>query len=180
MTVDLLLSESGFLPFVRCLQSLPNLHTLRIGRMYDVYTTPLNNALEGVNLPQIKTLNLPPAAHPLLQHCRHVEGLVCAVRDQDASPDGLLGSLTSDQDSQVKRLAIPLVAWDNPSRKWFNTLWNHKVRMMTDCLQPQDLCPRVQGSLNSPSSSLTNIRTKARKWIFCLTRLEGRAPQYLI
>ena len=122
MRVDLLWGGSSFLPFVRCLRSLPNLHTLEIGRVDDFNTTPLKNALKGIKLPQIKTLYISPASYPLLEHCREVEDVVCAVRDQNALPDGFLGSLASNRDSKVKRLAIPLVTWAKPSRKRFRTL----------------------------------------------------------
>ena len=72
----------------------------------------------GVKLPQIKTLIIPPAAHPLLQHCQDVEEVICLIiPGQVQSFDGLLGSLASNQDSKVKRLAIPLALLLNPNRK---------------------------------------------------------------
>ena len=109
--------NSVFPPFVRCLGSLPNLHTLGMGRMDDFNTTSLKDALGGVKLPQIKSLVLPPPAHPLLRHCRDVEDVVCIVRYKTTSPNGFLRSLESNDRSKVKRLAIPLVIWANPSRK---------------------------------------------------------------
>ena len=117
MTVDLAWSRLSFIPFAKCLRSIPNLHTLEIGRVRDTDTTSLKNALKGVKLRQIKTLILPPAAYPLIRHCRDVEEIVCAVRYEDVSPDGLLTSLPSNRNSKVKRLAIPLVTWDDPSSK---------------------------------------------------------------
>ena len=117
MTVDLAWSSSSFLPFVKCLQSLPNLHTLEIGRVENFATTLLEKSLKGIKLLQIKTLILPLAAHPLVQHCRDVEDVVCVVEHPKLSPDGFLGSLASSRDSKIKRLAIPLVLWPNPSRK---------------------------------------------------------------
>lgn len=124
MTVDLAWNRSGFPTFVECLQALPNLHTLEIDRVDNFAANPLEEALTGVKLPQIKTLILPPTAHPLLQHCRYVEELVCMVRYQTASPDEFLKSLASKRDSRVARLAIPLVTWADPSRKWFGGLSN--------------------------------------------------------
>ena len=104
--------------FVKCLESLPNLHTLEVGRWAeDTTTTPLKKALQGVKLPQIKTLIIPPAAHPLLQHCRDVEDVICVIMGETQSSDGLLRSLTSNRDSKIKRLAIPLALWPNPSRE---------------------------------------------------------------
>ena len=117
MTVGLAWSRSNFPPFVRCLQSLPNLHTLEIGRADNFSPTPLKSALKGVKLPQIRTLILPPFAYPLLQHCSEVEDVVCVVNFQTVSSDEFLGSLASNQDSKVMRLAIPLVMWTNPSSK---------------------------------------------------------------
>ena len=80
-------------------------------------TAALKRALWGVKFPYIKTLILPPTAHPLLEHCPDVEDIVCVARDERVSPDKLLGSLPSEQDSKVKRLAIPLVTCVNPRRK---------------------------------------------------------------
>ena len=106
--------------FVKCLKSLPNLHTLEVGRMDDMATIPLENALKDVEFPQIKALILFPTAHPLLQHCRNVEDVACVLGYQDKSPDVFLQSLASIQDSKVKRLAIPLGVWVNVSRKRLN------------------------------------------------------------
>ena len=64
MTVDLAGNASTFPPFVRCLQSLPNLHTLEIGRVDYFDTIVLENALKDVKLPQIKTLVLPSPPIP--------------------------------------------------------------------------------------------------------------------
>ena len=72
--------------------------------------------LKGINLPQIKTLILPPAAHPLLQHCRDVENIICMV-DGTVPYKEFHRSLPSGRRSKVKRLAIPLVFWDNPTRR---------------------------------------------------------------
>ena len=79
-------------------------------------TAPLEKALKRVKLPQIKTLIISPAAHPLLRHCHGVEDLIC-VEPTPITSDNILNSLASNRDSNVKRLAIPLVVWDNPSRK---------------------------------------------------------------
>ena len=122
MTMDIIWNKSSFPPFVKCLQSLPNLHTLEIGWVNSSATTELNDALTGAKLPQIKTLILPHAAHPLLQHCRDVEDVVCIAGNVSVSPDEFLGSLPFWRDSKVKRLAIPLVSWVNPSRKRFSAL----------------------------------------------------------
>ena len=120
MTVHLPWNGANTLPsFVKCLESLPNLHTLEIGSGDEITTTPLKNALKRVKLPQIKTLIIPPAAHPLLQCCRDVEDVVCVVRYKPISSDEFLESLASNLDSKVERLAIPLVLGTNPSRKWF-------------------------------------------------------------
>ena len=122
MTVHSGLDGFTSLPFVKCLESLPNLHTLEIGWTDDSITTPLMKALKGAKLPQIMTLILPPTAYPLLQRCRDVENVVCVVKDKTPSFDGFLGSLASNRDPKVKRLAIPLILWADPSRKFLSTL----------------------------------------------------------
>ena len=106
-----------FSEFVEFLGSLPNLHTLEIARAHNRITTPLGNALKRVKLPQIKTLILPPTAHPLLRHCHNVEDVVYVVGDETMPSDEFLASLASNLDSKVKRLAIPLISWGDPSRK---------------------------------------------------------------
>ena len=114
----------NYYPFITCLESLPNLHTLEIKWTNQCIAPPLNNALENVKLPQIKNLILPPVAHPLLRHCCNVEDVACVVRYETIPPEGFLGSLASNPDSKIERLAIPLVLWADPSRKWFSTSWD--------------------------------------------------------
>jgi len=115
--VDLSCKHTAIPLLARCLESLPNLHTLEIVRASGPVTSPLKGALRRVKLPQIKTLILPPVAHPLLRSCRNVEDIVCVVRYGIISSEEFLGSLEFNRDSKVKRLAIPLVWWINPSRK---------------------------------------------------------------
>ena len=104
--------------FVKCLKSLPNLHTLEVGKWADNTTTaPLKKALGRVKLPQIKTLIIPPAAHPLLRHCHDVEEIVCVTMTKPRISHGFLESLASNRDSKIKRLVIPLTLWPDPSRK---------------------------------------------------------------
>ena len=118
MTVWFVWNRTSPSPFVKCLKSLPNLHTLIIGCAGDSsITTRLKNALMFVKLPQIKTLVLPPEAYPLLQHCRNVEEVACKVTRGAVFSAGFLRSLASNRDSKVKRLAIPLTLWPNPSRE---------------------------------------------------------------
>ena len=109
---------SFFSLFVKCLESLPNLHTLEVGLVGDV-TSPLKKAFKGIKLPQIKALTLPPAAHPLLRHCCNVEDVICVGGYETIHSEGFLGSLVSNRDSRVKQLTIPLVSWDKPSSKSF-------------------------------------------------------------
>ena len=132
--VYILWGDSAIPPFVGCLESLPNLHTLEVGQADSSITTPLESAIEHIQLPQIKTLILPPTAHPLLHHCCNVEDVVCVIRDSTISSDEFLESLVFNQDSKVKRLAIPPVSWGNPSRKRYSTLYDPGERTMADCL----------------------------------------------
>ena len=128
MAVDIP-SNGTIIPlFAKCLEALQSLHTLEIVSADDVMTSPLKNALKRVKLPQIQTLIIPPAAHPLLRSCLNVEDVVCAVRYNFTSSDGFLRSLSFNRDSKVKRLAVPLVLWSKPSRKWFNTPYDDEMR----------------------------------------------------
>ena len=115
--MDLSWSRSNFPPFVKFIQSLPNLHTLEIGAVSTFAPTPPRNALKGVKLPQIKTLILPPSSYPILQCCCDVEDIICVGGELSMSLDGFIESLASNPDSKVKRLAIPLIIGADPSRK---------------------------------------------------------------
>ena len=123
MTVYFVVSDSSALSkFIRCLESLPNLHTLEIGQEDGCNATPVEKRtlelkLKRVELPQIKALILPPAAHPLLKRCPNVEDVNWVIGDSTISSDKFLESLASIPDSKIKRLAIPLVLWGDPSRK---------------------------------------------------------------
>jgi len=132
MTVHYLLNVAKFPLFVKCLESLPNLHTLAIGRSGSYITNPLEEALKGCELPQIKALILPPSAHPLIQHCYNVEGVDCVVSNRPLPSKKLFGFLVSIRGSNIKRLAIPLVSCYNISGMWSATMWYHRVKITTD------------------------------------------------
>lgn len=117
MAVRLMWSNSTLPKFIKCLESLPNLHTLEIGQTHIDITTPLGKALKGVELPQIKALVLSPTAHPLLRHCRNVEDVVCVVAINTTTSDEFLTSLASNRNSKFKQLAIPLVSLGSLPRK---------------------------------------------------------------
>jgi len=118
-----LLWDNAIPAFVKCLESLPNLHTLEIGSAdYSPSTTQLKKVFEGVELPQIKTLFLPPAAYPLLECCHNVEDVDWVIGSELISIVNYLGPLASIQDLKVRRLAVPLVSLGNPSRKRTSTL----------------------------------------------------------
>jgi len=108
--------------FARSLEFLPNLHTLEIWLAgYHPLAPPFRNALSGIKLPQIKALILPPIARTLVKHCPNVEDVYWVIEEQGVTSDESLWSLTSIQDSKIKRLAIPLVSPGNPSRKRSST-----------------------------------------------------------
>ena len=102
---------------VKCLESLPNLHTLEIRQMHHPSTISLQSALGGAKLPQIKSLTLPPATYPLLQHCHNVEDVTWVTRYQEQSSHQLFRYLASNRHPKVKRLVIPLVMQGDSSRK---------------------------------------------------------------
>ena len=136
MALGFMRGTTLFFSFVKCLESLPNLHTLSIGCAHIPNTTLLAKALKGVNLPQIKTLTLPPDMHLLLKHCPNVEDVNCRTRGiADPFHDGFLRSLMSNQDSKLKRLAISLgLLPDDAHRKRSSTPWDPGMTTMTDRL----------------------------------------------
>ena len=146
--------------FIKCLESLPSLHTLEIGFVYYNPRAPiLKNALKGVKLPQIKSLVLPQVAHILIKHCPNVESVDWVVGDTTVVSDEFLESLASIRHSKIERLAIPLVSYNNPSRKRSTALYDHRMRATTDSPQSQDFWPHVQDSQNSRSSTLIRTHT---------------------
>ena len=105
-------------PFARCLSSLPNLHTIKLGSFGDgPDTTLLETALGRIRLPRIKTLIIPEPAHPLLKHCPNVEDVVWVLADKPINSYGFLLSLRSNCGSKVERLTIPLILPCTPSRE---------------------------------------------------------------
>ena len=118
MTLNFALVEAYVPLFVKCLEFLPNLLTLEIAWSGVPLCRKLRKALKHVQLPQIKTLILPATAHPLLEHCPEVEDVVCVIGGRCVSSEEFLGSLASNRDSKVRRLAIPLTSvWDISFRK---------------------------------------------------------------
>ena len=169
------------IPFARCLESLPNLHTLEIGWVDGPYARPLGKALRGIELPQIKTLILPPTVNVLLKHCPDVEDVVCVVGGVPTYRlDALLIRLASNKDSKVKRLAIPLMLWNDRSSKRFSFLYSRqRVGTITDCLQSRNMWPGFQSSPSSPSSTLIlSTPTKPQERELYLTRLRVHALIY--
>ena len=136
MTLNLIWGNGGLPPFVRCLESLPNLHTLEIGRAERSTTTPLQDALKRAKLPQIKTLIIPPEVYPLLQRCCDVEDVVYVTSENATPSEEFLTALASNRDSKVRRLAIPLVSWGNTSRKRSSIPCDQRAQMVTGCIQP--------------------------------------------
>ena len=112
----------AFSLLAKCLNSLPNLHTLRVCWFKWFDTPALQDALQGVDLPQIKTLIIPLIAYPLLEHCRNVENVACLVGYYEGVSGGFPKSLASNRHSKIKRLAIPLVLRADSSRKRLNSL----------------------------------------------------------
>jgi len=135
MAVDFL-DDQGICPLVRCLSFLQNLHSLEIGSSdYGPDTALLEKALERIVLPQMKTLIIPEPAHPLLKHCPNVEDVVWVITNKPITSDEFLESLSSNCDSKVERLTIPLVLHGNPSRKRSSTLSYDEIITVTDRLQ---------------------------------------------
>ena len=127
-------NNSTLSKFVKCLEALPNLHTLEVGQV-DYYPTPLlESALGHVELPQIKALILPPTAYPLLRKCRNVEDVVCVSMRRNFLSNEFYESLTSNSDSKVKCLTVPLISSDNPSSKRSSTPWHYTAGTATDYL----------------------------------------------
>ncbi len=69
--------------FVKCLENLPNVHTIQILHAHSQMTTMLKTHFEGHHLPTIRTIILPGHAHEILRICPEVRKVVC--NDGDCS-----------------------------------------------------------------------------------------------
>ena len=117
MTILEMWNHSIIPEFIKCLKSLPNLHTLEITRMDYNATSSFGKAVAGVKLPQIQALTLPPTAYAILKCCHNVEDVVCVVARGDLLTEQFCRSLASIRNPKIKRLAIPLILPGSPSSK---------------------------------------------------------------
>ena len=133
MTVHFSWNKSTFPPFIECLESLPNLHTLEIGWRMLCYDLTQGRS-QGCKTPSDQDSHPTSFCLSFLQHCHNVEDVVHVVRGESetAVSDEFLRTLASKQGSNVRRLAIPLILWADLSCRRFITLHNHGVNTITD------------------------------------------------
>ena len=67
--------------FARCLDALPNVHTLQIFRAHSQMTTALKEVFEGRSYPHIQTAVLPTLAHNVLRCCPAARTVICNAGD---------------------------------------------------------------------------------------------------
>jgi hypothetical protein len=67
--------------FARCLDILPNLHTLQILRAHTQMTSHLKQAFEGRSFPSIRTVILPTHAHEVMRCCKEATTVICNYGD---------------------------------------------------------------------------------------------------
>ncbi|KIM83338.1 hypothetical protein PILCRDRAFT_819586 [Piloderma croceum F 1598] len=63
--------------FAKCLQSLPNLHTLQIAGVYGQIATAIKTVFKGYCFSKIRTVILPPIAHHILGSCPQITDITC-------------------------------------------------------------------------------------------------------
>ena len=69
--------------FAQCLQSLPNVHTLRIAGVLGQAATAIKTAFKSHRFLQIRTIILPPLAHHNLSSCPQVKDITCIDHQED-------------------------------------------------------------------------------------------------
>jgi len=69
--------------FAQCLQSLPNVHTLRIAGVLGQAATAIKTAFKSHRFLQIRTIILPPLAHHILSSCPQVKDITCIDHQED-------------------------------------------------------------------------------------------------
>ena len=99
-------------PFVECLAALPNLHTLEIGSMPRGIAPERFIITLGRRKLPVRTLILPPTAHPLLRYCPNVEDLTCS----DTAPDtAFVESLKAGGSNHITKLSVSCPGGDDNS-----------------------------------------------------------------
>ena len=103
--------------FARCIEMLPNLHTLQILRAHSQLTTPLKKVFEGRSFPSIQTVILPTHAHEILCCCKDARVVVCnhgdgsqlltAMAKGNKKVERLEGFMPGDR--QAKRRSTPMI-----------------------------------------------------------------------
>ncbi|KAG9082246.1 hypothetical protein FS749_007007 [Ceratobasidium sp. UAMH 11750] len=68
-------------PFVKLLQSLPNVHTLEVSHTHSAMTTALKEAFKGSSFPSIRTVIMPTCAHEVLRCCPGIRDVTCNYDD---------------------------------------------------------------------------------------------------
>jgi hypothetical protein len=68
-------------PFVKLLQSLPNVHTLQVPHAHSAMTGALKTAFEGSSFPSIRTVIMPTCAHEILRCCPETRDVTCNEGD---------------------------------------------------------------------------------------------------
>ena len=80
MSVSFSRYSTSVLPaFVRSIEALSNLHTLRI-QMHHKMSSDLKRTFEGHVFPQVRTISLPSHAHHILRCCPEVRRVICNSR----------------------------------------------------------------------------------------------------
>ncbi|TEB36835.1 hypothetical protein FA13DRAFT_1727208 [Coprinellus micaceus] len=67
--------------FLRCLENLPNLHTIKVVFAPLSMTTTIKNTFEKVSLPTIRTVVVPAYCHEILRACPEVRSVWCMEED---------------------------------------------------------------------------------------------------
>jgi hypothetical protein len=77
--------------FARCLKSLRNIRTLQICFIDQAAGFTLGIAFGGVEIPSLRTILLPGAAHHILRSCPNVEDVTCI----DSNGDEILRAIAA-------------------------------------------------------------------------------------
>jgi hypothetical protein len=101
-----------FPAFAKCLQSLPNLHTLQIGGIIGPVEMPIKTAFKGYRFPQIQTIIFPTLAHHILSSCPQVRNVTCTGYHQDR-----VVSAIAKRCNKVEALCIMALSNDRLKRK---------------------------------------------------------------
>ena len=85
---------------LKCMQNLPNLHTIKVLHAHTQMTTAIKSAFEKASLPTVRTVIVPGFCHEILRACPEVRSVWCTEGDGSK----LIGALGKGKCNKVEEV----------------------------------------------------------------------------